>query len=70
MYWCQILVIKISIALEFVFCGLLISGRKKTIKIQADNLLQAQTPIWVGMDRNKLEWPVILFKGERGIFEE
>ena len=65
--WCQdFLAIEISIALGFVFCGLLISGRKK-IKIQPNNLLQAQTPIWVGMDQNRLEWPVILFEGERGV---
>ena len=43
-------------------------GEKK--KLQPDNLLQPQTPIWAGMDQNKLEWPVFLFKGERGVFEE
>ena len=44
-------------------------GEKKK-KLQPDNLLQAQTQIWAGMDQNKLEWPVILFKGERGVSEE
>ena len=53
--------------MEFVFCGLLISGRKKKKKIQLDNLLQAQTSIWAGIDRNRLKWPIILFKGEKGV---